>query len=118
MRTASEFVAQLRRMASRRLLLVEARDAEWQTQVEQALIDGRQQALMQFLEWRGIEDQCVKCGGTGRRAYASTSTWHGGAGGSMMTEDICDRCWGTGDQTRKGADLRRLEALIAKAEAK
>lgn len=101
-----------------RLAMLRARDAEWRAKVEQALIDGRQQALVQFLEWRGIEDQCVKCGGAGRRAYASTSTWHVGTGGSMVTDDVCDRCWGTGDQTKKGADLRRLQAQVEAAETK
>ena len=49
-----------------------------------------------MLEWRNIEkdNACGTCGGSGVRAY------RGGAGGMMITEDVCDRCWGSGDQTR------------------
>lgn len=27
-------------------------------------------------------------------------------GGAAMTRDVCDECWGTGDQDRHGVDLR------------
>ena len=27
-------------------------------------------------------------------------------GGASMTRDVCDGCWGTGDQDRHGVDLR------------
>lgn len=29
-------------------------------------------------------------------------------GGAMMTTDVCDRCWGSGDEHSHGTDLRRL----------
>jgi hypothetical protein len=51
-------------------------------------------------------ENCDSCGGLGRRAYGSTSTWSGGAGGQMMTADVCDRCWGSGDVDLPGEDLR------------
>lgn len=51
--------------------------------------------------------KCVECGGAGRRLYASTSTWHGGMGGSAMTTDTCDLCWGSGDAANPGPDLRK-----------
>lgn len=62
------------------------------------------------LEWRGIDAPCTACGGAGQRAYASTATWQGGIGGAAITSDVCDRCWGTGDAHRKGADLRAMTA--------
>ena len=58
------------------------------------------------------EFPCKRCGGRGRRAYGSTSTWSGGIGGQMITGDVCDSCWGTGDATRKGANLRMLYAQL------
>lgn len=63
-----------------------------------------------FLDWRGVDDPCLKCHGTGNIAYGSTATWRGGAGGAMITTDVCDTCWGTGDRYRHGANLRTLRA--------
>lgn len=63
-----------------------------------------------LLEWRGVDTPCKRCGGSGRTVYSNTSTWHGGIGGSAMTDDVCCWCWGTGDEHRKGADLRRMTA--------
>lgn len=50
---------------------------------------------------RGVEIPCKHCSGLGVRAYGSTATWHGGAGGMMITSDVCDCCWGSGDAHRK-----------------
>jgi hypothetical protein len=58
-----------------------------------------------------VDDPCPKCGGLGRRAYPSTTGWRGGAGGSMITRDVCDVCWGSGDKNKKGTDLRRVQGL-------
>ena len=58
------------------------------------------------------EYPCERCGGRGRRAYGNTATWSGGIGGNMITGDVCDRCWGTGDANRKGANLRVLFAQL------
>ena len=74
-----------------------------------------------LLEWRGVSVPCATCQGSGRRGYANTSTWRGGPGGQMMTDDVCDACWGTGDAERQGVDLReltRLGASLHKATAK
>lgn len=51
-----------------------------------------------FLDWRGInpENACQECGGSGVKTYGSTSTWRGGIGGCAMTDDVCDKCWGSG----------------------
>lgn len=65
--------------------------------------------LKRFLDWRGIEEACPICGGSGRRVYSQTCTWRGGMGGNVMTSDVCDFCWGSGDKYRHGANIRELE---------
>lgn len=60
------------------------------------------------LRWRGVDDPCLKCEGRGVRWYGSTSTWRGGMGAAMITWDVCDVCWGSGDRYRHGCDLRQL----------
>ena len=73
-----------------------------------------------FLHWRGIqhpEDACRTCGGAGQRMYGSTATWRGGMGGAMMTTDVCDQCWGSGDRFRTGTDLRKMRDEEAIAHA-
>lgn len=44
-----------------------------------------------------VENRCRDCGGFGRKVYGTTATWRGGVGGAMVTQDVCDRCWGSGD---------------------
>lgn len=73
-----------------------------------------QQYMMQL---RGVEVPCVACRGSGVRWYASTATWRGGIGGSAMTQDVCDRCWGSGDANRAWTDLRKLTARRREWEA-
>lgn len=53
-------------------------------------------------------DVCSKCGGIGLRSYANTTTWMGGIGGQSITEDTCDKCWGSGDDENPGPNLRRI----------
>lgn len=64
--------------------------------------------MMRFLELRGIEpdNACSACGGIGKRTYPNTTTWRGGIGGQMMTTDVCDKCWGSGDKTHTWLNLR------------
>ena len=61
-----------------------------------------------MLEQRGVETPCQKCKGTGIISYPSTATWRGGWGGSSITKDTCDKCWGTGDKDNHGSNLRDL----------
>lgn len=63
-----------------------------------------------FLDWRDIpeEECCKKCGGRGIILYPSTSTWRGGIGGAMMTNDVCDKCWGSGNEKKPWLNLRLL----------
>lgn len=82
--------------------------------------DARDEQYERMLEWRGIQKDaaCKECGGSGVVAYSSTATWHGGIGGQIITEAVCDKCWGSGDTTRPWLDLRRLESKIIDRERK
>ncbi len=63
---------------------------------------------------------CSRCGGLGHRAYPTSATWHGGAGGMTVTGDLCDRCWGSGDETEPFSNLketfRRFNDQLAQAK--
>lgn len=60
---------------------------------------------------RGVETPCKVCGGLGTRVYGSTSAWHGGAGGQMITGGPCDRCWGSGDEHNRWPSHREFARL-------
>ena len=65
-----------------------------------------------MLKWRGIERElgdkpCGSCSGSGVRVYGSTSTWRGGIGGQAVTSDVCDTCWGSGNQSKPWTNLRQ-----------
>jgi hypothetical protein len=70
----------------------------------------REEVLADFLTIRGVEpeDACLRCGGFGTHLYANTATWRGGAGGSAMTTDVCDKCWGSGRRSRPWPSHRLL----------
>jgi hypothetical protein len=76
--------------------------------------------IEEILTLRGVEDPCPGCYGLGCCAYPNTATWLKGVGGQTITIDVCDKCWGTGDKNRTGADLRKLrdEMNALKAEIK
>jgi hypothetical protein len=61
----------------------------------------KEEIYKMFLEWRGIDPDfgmvCSSCSGSGVKSYGSTSTWRGGIGGQMITTDVCDKCWGSGN---------------------
>lgn len=63
-------------------------------------------------EWRGVEDPCPECQGSGIKSYSSTSLWRRGVGGQAFTNGVCDKCWGSGDSNRPWTDLRKLEATF------
>ena len=74
-----------------------------------------------MLLWRGIDREggdtpCTSCAGSGVRTYGDTSTWRGGYGGQMMTPDICDKCWGSGNANKPWTDLRKLLRSKARGE--
>jgi hypothetical protein len=70
----------------------------------------RDEALSEVLRMRGVETPCETCHGMGVRAYPSTAGWRHEAGTAESTKDVCDYCWGTGDDYRKGANLRKMAA--------
>ena len=78
-----------------------------------------QQGMTDFvIGWLGIEEICPACSGRGTRGYGSTSTWHGGIGGQMMTGDICDKCWGSGDAKNPWLNLRILDRVLTDEQKK
>lgn len=60
----------------------------------------------QFLRWRQVETPCELCRGVGTTWYSNGATWAGGMGTASCERDICDRCWGTGDEHKRGRNLR------------
>lgn len=70
----------------------------------------KEDAYARLLRHRGVEEPCPTCRGLGTRGYGSGSTWRGGMGTAAYATDVCDTCWGTGDASRVGVDLRKLEA--------
>lgn len=74
--------------------------------------------IERFLMVRGIETLCHKCSGAGKVAYPNTSVWMGGIGGQMITTGVCDHCWGSGDEHRHGANLRKLTYDIKAFQSK
>lgn len=80
----------------------------------QQLENFRANMYNRMLEWREIytdfgDTVCGQCSGSGIKSYQSTSTWRGGIGGSTITPDVCDSCWGSGCENRKWTDLRKLK---------
>jgi len=59
---------------------------------------------------RRIEKICASCGGAGKRVYGNTATWHKDQeiSGQAFTCDICDRCWGSGDDAHPWLNLYEL----------
>lgn len=55
---------------------------------------------------RSLKENCSRCGGKGRAHYSSGATYHGGAGTCSLAWDICDKCWGSGDETDPFDNLR------------
>lgn len=71
-----------------------------------------------FIRSRGVDTPCPVCNGLGTMSYGDTSTWRHKSGGHLLTVDVCDCCWGSGDANRRGADLRAMEAKIKELENK
>ncbi len=73
--------------------------------------DSISEEYRRMLEWRGIDPiynndiVCPACGGSGVIGYPSTATWRGGIGGQQFTNDVCNKCWGSGKQNKPGVNL-------------
>jgi hypothetical protein len=59
---------------------------------------------------RRVETPCHKCQALGGKWYSSGSTWRGGMGTCMCEWDVCDYCWGSGDEHKHWTNIRALEA--------
>jgi DnaJ-class molecular chaperone len=55
------------------------------------------------------EDQCRECGGSGIKTYGDTTTWRRGIGGQSMTSDVCDKCWGSGEDGKPWPSRRAMK---------
>lgn len=64
----------------------------------------------------GGAEPCEACRGLGVRGYGSTSTWMGGPGGQILTQDTCDKCWGSGRADRPGLNLKHATKAIQALE--
>lgn len=65
---------------------------------------------MPRISFGGPDEPCPHCRAQGWRQYSSTATWRGGLGGQAFCQDVCDQCWGSGDLTYPGYDIRKAEA--------
>lgn len=69
-----------------------------------------QEFYEEMIQQRGISEVCTECRGYGVKMYGSTATWRRGCiAGQAMTRGICDKCWGSGDQSNPWIDLRAYE---------
>jgi hypothetical protein len=86
----------------------------------QAETSASEVAYEHMLAQRGLDREtdtiCVKCYGSGVRAYGNTATWRGGIGGSTITMDVCDRCWGSGNDTKRWPSHRLSPAPVSPVE--
>lgn len=67
------------------------------------------------------EAMCNKCNGVGKYMYPDTATWRSAPGvlsGRAMTLDLCDKCWGSGDEAKPYTNLRALEEERDKLRAR
>jgi len=69
-------------------------------------------ARIEFLRLRGVETPCERCKGMGTRLYSSGATWRTGMSTRKFTYDLCDECWGTGDDNKHSLDLKILEKRL------
>lgn len=72
-----------------------------------------------IFQYRGIapyEEPCSKCQGLGVRGYSNTTTWRGGIGGQAITNDVCDKCWGSGKENHPWPSHRKFYAMEKQLE--
>lgn len=70
------------------------------------------EVLKRMHQMRGVRNPCPQCQGMGVVCYGSGATWRGGMGTASFEWAECDVCWGSGDEHRRGMDLRKLEATF------
>lgn len=73
----------------------------------------RQAVFDEFIADRGVDTPCENCNGLGTICYPDSNTWRESSGRvvlRMFTHDVCNVCWGTGDEHRHGVNLQEIEA--------
>ena len=65
-----------------------------------------------YVQSRGVNVPCPVCDGTGTREYPDTGTWRHSAGDQIKTTDVCDWCWGSGDEHRHWTNIREIRKLV------
>lgn len=73
-------------------------------------LTGAENAWLDAMNRRSVDNPCFACHGYGVKTYGSTSIWRGGIGGQAMTPGICNACWGSGDPDRPWMNLKVAEA--------
>lgn len=77
----------------------------------------RQEFHQYILDARGVTTECNRCSGYGVITYGSCSTWRRGISGQVMTSDVCDKCWGSGDSERPWINLRKLDGKLQQKDS-
>lgn len=106
---------------SRTTRITRATDAEILQFAYDLRMAWRDELESRMLEWRGIDVEagecaCTGCGGSGWKTYGSTATYHGGAGGQSLTNDVCDRCWGSGKEGKPWPSHNRPNVKVRGAQ--
>lgn len=107
--------ARLQEIRERQKAEIRAENAEKALAQAKADLKQLQDGLhARFLEWRGIDHEtapCEICAGSGVRSYPNSSGWRNRPAGQAVTSGVCDKCWGSGDPARPGANLRQLQDI-------
>lgn len=89
------------------------RIADLEAAIQSAYEDAQRGVIEQRIGYD--ETPCSECRGLGTKVYGSTATWRGGIGGQMITDDVCDRCWGSGDADKPWPSWRKSDAELGDA---
>lgn len=83
-------------------------------------LDSLEQLVQHIVELRGVDTPCSACSGLVVDNYPSTATWHGGMGGMAITQDVCCKCWGSGDANKPWLNhrvaLQKIDELQQRIE--
>lgn len=62
---------------------------------------------------------CPICHGSGVRVYGDSATWRRGRiAAQVVTTDVCDNCWGSGNIDKKWANLKEISNKIKQQESR
>jgi hypothetical protein len=72
----------------------------------------RDEILQQYLKHfrRNVHPPCSRCRGLGFYGYSNGGTYHDvSVATCSFEEDICDKCWGSGDDNRTWTNILEVE---------